>query len=123
MGGIVASVTTAMAVAGCKIVEMTGQRHTDSLDDSRGLKFTFFLEKGDGPVDDDELEEFARSIMAACNNPHRIHSLHSTNEALRKENNELRAQLRSLEARWESHFIKITKKSQALTEGPPTKQS
>lgn len=116
--GVVASVTNAMASAGVLIRDMSGHRD----DDTTGtLRLTFYVTKGGEQVEDDELKDFGRSIMAACNDP----QFHQKKEKrIVAEMEELKAQLvktqellqlavkekENTQKITEKHFLRIAKK-------------
>lgn len=118
MDGITASVTTAMAVNGCSIMEMNGRRS-----DEEGIALTFHLVKDGEQVPDEDLEEFARLLLAACHHPDKARALIAANDALQKENQELKQRCKHTQARLEQHLITIQKKEDpdALVRGAPSK--
>mmetsp|Transcript_92731 Transcript_92731/g.262232 ORF Transcript_92731/g.262232 Transcript_92731/m.262232 type:complete len:274 (-) Transcript_92731:53-874(-) len=109
--GVIAAVTTAMAVAGCVIQDMDGRRgHREGDQEGAGLKFRFCLTKEGRQLDDEELAALGRSIMKACNNPERVQQLAVTGEELRQENRELRRRLGEVESTLELHLLKVTRR-------------
>eukprot|EP00927_Polykrikos_kofoidii_P054967 TRINITY_DN49294_c0_g1_i1.p1 TRINITY_DN49294_c0_g1~~TRINITY_DN49294_c0_g1_i1.p1 ORF type:complete len:377 (+),score=79.55 TRINITY_DN49294_c0_g1_i1:55-1131(+) len=119
--GVIASVTTAMAVAGCRIQGMQGHR-----DEEDGLmSFTFVLTRHGEQVEDDQVSEFGRTLMAACNNTGIFRRLSFTNEELRKENAELRQNVERVEALLESSGMstsKTVRDREASLPDPPSSQ-
>jgi len=100
--GVFAAVTSALAVYGCRIMEMSGHR------DEERLFFTFSVTKDGARVEDDELQALIRSIMAACNHPEQMAVLRHERDALRKKNQELELENRRLYDKLEEFLVKIT---------------
>eukprot|EP00928_Gymnodinium_smaydae_P018593 TRINITY_DN17081_c0_g1_i1.p1 TRINITY_DN17081_c0_g1~~TRINITY_DN17081_c0_g1_i1.p1 ORF type:complete len:375 (-),score=55.40 TRINITY_DN17081_c0_g1_i1:353-1420(-) len=111
--GVIASLTSAMAMNGCKIQEMSGDRRART-DDAR-MCFKFFLTVDDNAIDDDDLEQVGQSFVDACNHPQRIRTLFVTNETLKKENVDLKSKCEDLQNRLAVAEARIARQSVTIT--------
>jgi len=107
--GVIASITTAMAVFGCKIQAMHGFRgELQGMSGSitsrtgHGMCFTFTVHKGGMQVPNEKLEDLAKVIHKAAKEPNNVNSLNAQNEQLRVGNAELQARLEELHDRIQS---------------------
>mmetsp|Transcript_4794 Transcript_4794/g.8251 ORF Transcript_4794/g.8251 Transcript_4794/m.8251 type:complete len:335 (-) Transcript_4794:40-1044(-) len=107
--GVIASVATALTVAGCKIQTMNGVRAdlsvtTGSISNKtgEGMCFTFVIHRNGAQVADDKLDELAKLVLQAAKEPNNINSLTTANEQLRTENSQLQSRLEKLQHRVEN---------------------
>mmetsp|Transcript_5469 Transcript_5469/g.17625 ORF Transcript_5469/g.17625 Transcript_5469/m.17625 type:complete len:204 (-) Transcript_5469:169-780(-) len=85
--GVLASMTAALASAGCRVVEMHAR--SSSLDERR-VEDTFVVQSLGRQVDDDALEEVSARVLAATKDPLQARSLKAELARLQEEVAELR---------------------------------
>lgn len=105
--GLLASMTAALSVRGCSLVELHAKRsHTNlqeedaDLDpDDRSIEDTFYVIKRETglPFDDDELEELARGLLDATRTPMNVNSVKAAMHELENTNSFLRKRIAKLE--------------------------
>ena len=105
--GLLASMTAALTEAGCKLVELHAsprQLSTDSIED-------VFVVKTRGPkkgqIDDGDLDELARKMLAASRDPLSAHTLKTTVKKLQAKNARLRERVQKLIHKLEDQQITI----------------
>jgi len=119
--GVIASVTTAMAVYGCTISELNGRRGQLQHDDTDGkrswkhrgpISFKFRVQQDGEPVDDERLEDLGHAIFAATKDPSNIHSLAKTNESLRTQRERLTAEIEDYERILDAHLVAVSRRTE-----------
>mmetsp|Transcript_31518 Transcript_31518/g.57932 ORF Transcript_31518/g.57932 Transcript_31518/m.57932 type:complete len:370 (+) Transcript_31518:33-1142(+) len=115
--GVIASVTTAMAVYGCTISELNGRRgelqHEGTNWKHRGpISFKFRVQQDGEPVDDERLEDLGAAIFAATKDPSNIHSLAKTNESLRMQRDSLTTEIEDYERILDAHLVAVSRRTE-----------
>lgn len=114
--GLLASMTAALAVRGCSLVELHAKRsHTDldhqeeedegddsnpvDLTQDRQIEDIFYVVQRDtgGPFPDDELQELAQGLLDSTRTPMNVNSVKAAMHELESTNNFLQARIQKLE--------------------------
>mmetsp|Transcript_19359 Transcript_19359/g.42248 ORF Transcript_19359/g.42248 Transcript_19359/m.42248 type:complete len:318 (-) Transcript_19359:203-1156(-) len=104
--GLIASVTAAICTADFELHNIFADKSSMGENKRRHLQVT----KDGGQVDDSDLERLATIVMDACKSIDKARALLLANQALGKENEELRQKVERLQAKAELHRITVTKK-------------
>jgi len=104
--GLISSVTGTIAAADLAIIEI----HAAGAEFGAFKRRTMVVTSEGRQVEDDGLEQLAQRVQAACKSPDRVRSFMLVNEALRKENEELRQQLQRTQERLDSHLVKVLRR-------------
>jgi len=104
---LVSSVTAAISGADCEIQGI----HADTAALGVMKRRQLLVTQGGEQVDDSRLEAIARKVLAACRQPDRMQKLVVANEALQKENEDLRNKMVKVQAQLDKYVVKITKTS------------
>lgn len=105
--GLLASMTAALAVRGCSLVELHAKRSRSRLHDQdedldpndRTIEDVFYVinrETGE-PFDDDDLEELARGLLDATRTPMNVNSVKAAMHELESTNTFLKQRIKKLE--------------------------
>mmetsp|Transcript_33078 Transcript_33078/g.77376 ORF Transcript_33078/g.77376 Transcript_33078/m.77376 type:complete len:327 (-) Transcript_33078:48-1028(-) len=113
--GILASVTTAMAVYGCTIREMDGERGNvirkdDGASTYGGFRFSFWVQQDGNEVEDDQLDDLGSAILAAAKEPANIRVLAVEHAKLQDEHAQLEDEASFLEHELEKHLLTVTRR-------------
>ena len=111
--GLLASMTAALAVRNCSLVELHAQRRTTmdgsgastkenddtAIEDERSIEDVFFVVNRETgrPFDDADLEELARGLLDSTRTPMNANSVKAAMRELESTNSFLRARVRKLE--------------------------
>lgn len=120
--GVLASITASIASNGCSVVKLDAGLRGGGLGETTlhnllsqtptpVVEDTFIIrDRGTGrAVDNDDLDDLARTILAAAKDPLNAHSLKGQIESLEIENLALAERVLVLESHLEDHQIKIVK--------------
>jgi len=122
--GVIASITTSLAIFGCKIHAMNGARGnmaeimTGTLkeQEGQGMCFSFMVHKGGLQVDDDKLDGLGASIIKSMKDANNLNALSAMNEKVKSENNELEGRIAKLEEKIEKHKAMIKRRGTSLNQ-------
>lgn len=123
--GVLASMTAALSAAGYSVVELHAQRRHEAADETRFTEGTYediFIVRPRGSKDkvpDDELEDLAHTVLAACKDPLSSHSLKAQVINLKEDNEALIERVVWLERALDERQVKIVKENE---KAPPTKK-
>ena len=106
--GLLASMTAALAVRGCSLVELHAKRRLESVDDdepiahdeqTHDIQDVFYVVKRETgeKFDDDELEELAQGLLDATRTPMNVNSVKAAMHELESTNSYLQARVKRLE--------------------------
>ncbi len=97
--GLMASMTAALAVRGCSIIEIHAQRaHPNDLEDKE-IEDVFYVVKREtgNAFDDDELEELAEGLLDSTRTPMNVNTVKAAMHELENTNSFLQARVKKLE--------------------------
>jgi hypothetical protein len=111
--GLLASMTAALAVRGCSIVEIHAQRKFPDDETDNSVNDVFYVVKRDTaePFDDDELEELAEGLLDSTRTPMNVNSVKAAMHELESTNSFLRARVKKLEQLMYDKQITVITKS------------
>jgi hypothetical protein len=111
--GLLASMTAALAVRGCSIVEIHAQRKFPDDESDNMINDIFYVVKRDTaePFDDDELEELAEGLLDSTRTPMNVNSVKAAMHELESKNSFLQARVKKLEQLMYEKQITIVSKS------------
>jgi hypothetical protein len=97
--GLLASMTAALAVRGCSIVEIHAQRENPEDDSDRSVNDVFYVIKRETgeQFDDEELEELAEGLLDSTRTPMNVNSVKAAMHELESKNSFLQARVKKLE--------------------------
>jgi hypothetical protein len=97
--GLLASMTAALSVRGCSIVEIHAQRAHPNDDTDNSIKDIFYVVKRETgeAFDDDELEELAEGLLDSTRTPMNVNSVRAAMHELENTNSFLKARVKKLE--------------------------
>jgi hypothetical protein len=97
--GLLASMTAALAVRGCSILEIHAQRQHPNDETDKSINDVFYVVKRDTgePFDDDELEELAQGLLDSTRTPMNVNSVKAAMHELESTNSYLQARVKKLE--------------------------
>lgn len=97
--GLLASMTAALAVRGCSIVEIHAQRAHPHDETDRSINDVFYVVKRDTgtPFDDDELEQLAEGLLDSTRTPMNVNTVKAAMHELESTNSYLKARVKKLE--------------------------
>jgi hypothetical protein len=102
--GLLASMTAALAVRGCSLVEIHARRSADDselldADEKKMIDDTFYVVKRDTgrQFPDDELEELAKGLLDSTRTPMNVNTVKAAMHELESTNSYLRARVEKLE--------------------------
>mmetsp|Transcript_44402 Transcript_44402/g.105180 ORF Transcript_44402/g.105180 Transcript_44402/m.105180 type:complete len:344 (+) Transcript_44402:88-1119(+) len=112
--GIIASVTTALAVYGCSIKELDGNRgdlktarDRMGMSSYEGFAFSFWVQQDGQEVDDDKFDDLGSAILAAAREPKNIQSLAKQHAELNEHHASLSAEAERLEKELEQQLLTV----------------
>jgi hypothetical protein len=95
LDGLLASMTAALSVRGCSIVEIQAKRDDE---EENMIVDVFVVSRETGkPFDDDDLEELAQGLIDATRTPINVHSVKAAMHDLENKNSSLKAKVKKLE--------------------------
>ncbi len=97
--GLMASMTAALSVRGCSLIEIHAQRaHPNDLTNNE-IEDVFYVVKRDTgkPFDDDELEELAEGLLDSTRTPMNVNTVKAAMHELESTNSYLQARVKKLE--------------------------
>jgi len=125
--GLLASMTAALAVRGCSLVELHARRSHTNLEDGsapvdpedREIEDVFYVIRRDTgePFDDDELGELAKGLLDATRTPMNVNSVKAAMHELENTNSHLQARIQKLEEAITAQQITVIKSSEAAPGG------
>jgi len=114
--GLLASMTAALAVRGCSLVELHAKRRIPSEDnlETKSIEDIFYVVKRETgePFDDDELEDLARGLLDSTRTPMNVNSVKAAMHELESTNSYLRARVKKLEEVMYEKQITVVPKQQ-----------
>ena len=97
--GLLASMTAALSVRGCSIIEIHAKRQHDDDEADRMIEDVFYVVQRDTkkPFDDDDLEELARGLLDSTRTPMNVNTVKAAMHELESTNSFLQARIKKLE--------------------------
>ena len=98
--GMLASMTAALAVRGCSLVELHAKRNAENMDnETKTIQDVFYVVQRNSqlPFDDDDLQDLAQDLMDSTRTPMNVNSFKAAMHDLEKDNNQLRSRVSKLE--------------------------
>lgn len=114
--GLLASMTAALSVRGCSIVEIHAQRAHPEEESDQTINDVFYVVKRDTaqPFDDDELEELAEGLLDATRTPMNVNTVKAAMHELESTNTYLQARIKKLEQlMYEKQITVVTSSGEA----------
>jgi hypothetical protein len=96
--GILASMTAALSVRGCSIVEIQAKQEDEKENMIVDVFYVVSRETGE-PFDDDDLEELAQGLLDATRTPMNVHSIKAAMYELENTNSFLKARVKLMHER------------------------
>lgn len=115
--GLMASMTAALAVRGCSIIEIHAQRAHPNDADNKDIEDVFYVVKRETgePFDDDELEELAQGLLDSTRTPMNVNTVKAAMHELENTNSYLQARVKKLERIMYERQITLVSSSGAST--------
>lgn len=97
--GLMASMTAALSVRGCSLIEIHAQRAHPNDTENKEIEDVFYVVKRDTgePFDDDELEELAEGLLDSTRTPMNVNTVKAAMHELENTNSYLQARVKKLE--------------------------
>lgn len=114
--GLLASMTAALAVRGCSLVELHAMREVEDDENNKSIRDIFYVVKRETgePFDDDELEDLAKGLLDSTRTPMNVNSVKAAMHELESTNSYLQARVKKLEQVVYDRQITVVGKDQAV---------
>lgn len=115
--GLMASMTAALAVRGCSLLEIHAQRAHPNEEDDTEIQDVFYVVKRETgeQFDDDELEPLAQGLLDSTRTPMNVNSVKAAMHELESTNSFLQARVKKLERIMYERQITLVSSSGAST--------
>jgi len=100
--GLLASMSSALTTSGCTVHELDANSYEDGT-----IEDIFVVRRQKKKLEDEELDDVARKLLAASRDPLMAHTLKTENEELVEENRNLKQRVEKLAAKLEDRQISV----------------